>query len=551
MSQSPQDSPAPTPDESAAPGGSGGSGGGRKVLVGVVVVALVLIAAAAGLVAWRASDDGPAATEEPAATPSAQPSASQDAGPSPDPSDPKLAKFYDQQLDWKKCGDNQCATLQVPLDYAKPQGKAISIAVLRVPAADKDNRLGSIVVNPGGPGGSGIQYAAAGAFQFGQVLTSHYDIVGFDPRGVGRSTPLECIDTAELDELVSFDPDPDTKAERTELDGILNDFGQGCLDNSGALARHISTVEAAKDIDILRAALGEEKLDYLGASYGTFLGATYADLFPTRVDKMVLDGALDPSLSNRELSLQQAEGFETALRAYVQSCVDEGNCILGDSVDAGTKRLRAFYDELEQQPLPTGDQDRPLTAGLAMIGTWLPLYVKAFWPQLTNALKAAIDNGDGSALLSLADMYLSRGPDRYVDNSMEVLYAVNCLDHDDYISSDQVPRHFAEFEKASPTFGRSFAFSLSTCSSWPVKTGHTTKALHAKGAAPILVIGTTRDPATPLRWAEAMAKQLDSGILVRRDGDGHTGFNQGNSCVDNTVEDYFVEGTVPSGDVDC
>ncbi len=227
------------------------------------------------------------------------------------------------------------------------------------------------------------------------------------------------------------------------LDRLTREFGEGCLSESGDLARHISTVEAAKDMDILRAALGERQLDYLGASYGTFLGATYADLFPKHVRRMVLDGAIDPSLSNEELSLGQAKGFETALRAYLKDCVEQGNCILGETVDAGAKRIRQLLDDIDASPLPTSS-DRELTEGLALYGIILPLYVKEYWPLLTVALKQAID-GRGDRLLTLADQYASRGPDGYTDNSIEAIYAVNCLDHNDYIPSSEVPSHFADF----------------------------------------------------------------------------------------------------------
>jgi pimeloyl-ACP methyl ester carboxylesterase len=311
----------------------------------------------------------------------------------------------------------------------------------------------------------------------------------------------------------------------------------------------MSTEEAARDMDILRAALGERKLDYLGASYGTFLGATYADLFPSHVGRFVLDGAIDPSLSNEQLTLAQAHGFETALRAYVKDCVDRGSCFLGSTVDAGVKRIQAFFGQVEKTPLPTGE-DRRLTEGLAMLGVWMPLYVKEYWGQLSTGLEQAF-GGDGSVLLGLADTYTSRGPSGYSDNSMEALYAVNCLDHDDYIPTKDVPAHFAQFEKAAPTFGRAFAFGLSTCSNWPVQSGHRTTALHAAGAPPIVVVGTTRDPATPLSWAQALADQLDSGRLITRDGDGHTGFQRGNSCVDGAVETWLIKGVAPEPDLKC
>jgi pimeloyl-ACP methyl ester carboxylesterase len=334
------------------------------------------------------------------------------------------------------------------------------------------------------------------------------------------------------------------------MDQLVRGFGQGCLDRSGDLARHMSTTEVARDMDILRAALGEAKLDYLGASYGTFIGATYADLFPSHVGRFVLDGAIDPALSNEQLSLQQAHGFETALRAYVQDCVDRGGCFLGGSVDAGIARIQAFLAQVEKTPLPTGE-DRDLTEGLATLGIWMPLYIKDYWPQLSQGLRQAMVDGSGSTLLGLADLYTSRGPSGYSDNSMEALYAVNCLDHDDYVPTSQVPSHFARFEKASPTFGRTFAFALSTCASWPVRSGQHSVALHARGAPPIVVVGTTRDPATPLRWAQALAGELDSGRLITRDGDGHTGFQRGNTCVNDAVELWLIKGVVPKADLHC
>jgi pimeloyl-ACP methyl ester carboxylesterase len=463
---------------------------------------------------------------------------------------PALARFYGQRLHWRPCAADQCATLTVPLDYAHPGGRTISVAVLRVPATDPRHKVGALVVNPGGPGGSGVQYAAAAQVVLGSVLPRYFDIVGFDPRGVGRSTPLRCASTAELDHFVASDPDPETAAERRQMDRQVHRLGEGCLHDSGALARHMSTVEVAKDMDILRSALREPKLDYLGESYGTFLGATYANLFPHHVGRMVLDGAINPALSNAQLTLQQAHGFEVALRAYVGNCVAQGHCFLGSSVDQGTRRIRDFLNRMDTHPLPT-DTSRQLTEGTAVLGIWMPLYVRSYWPQLTDGLQQAMFHGSGSKLLSLADYYTSRGPNGYLDNSLEALYDVNCLDHDDAILTSRVPAHFPEFLKASPTFGRAFAYGLSTCASWPIHSGKRSHALHAKGAPPIVVVGTTRDPATPLEWARALARQLDSGVLVTRNGDGHTGFHQGNPCVDHAVQAYLVRGVVPRNDLAC
>ena len=442
-----------------------------------------------------------------------------------------------------------CAEIEVPLDYAKPSARSISLSLLKVPAGDEDQRVGSLVINPGGPGASGVEYAASASSVFGSELLSAYDIVGFDPRGVGTSTPVQCLSDADLDEFVAFDPDPDTDAELEKTEQLLNDFGEGCADRSGELAAHVSTVEVARDIDIIRSVLGDKRLSFFGASYGTLLGATYADLFPERVGRMVLDGAIDPSLSAEEMSLVQAEGFETALRAYVGACVDRGDCFLGDSVDAAASRIRTFLDDVERDALETSGE-RPLEVGNAVLGIWLPLYNEAGWPVLDSALESAF-GGDGSTLLALSDQYVSRGAEGYLDNSLEVLYAVNCLDAEGALSLSDVPPKIEKFEEVSPTFGAIFAYGLAGCSGWPLEAAERPQVPKAAGAAPILVVGTTRDPATPLVWAEALASQLESGVLVRRDGDGHTGYNMGNACVDDTVESYLVSGTTPDSTVSC
>ncbi len=520
---------------------------GKTTIVIAVALVLVLAVTGAGLAgwaAWTAFRDGDDRGGSQAASP---PESSSTAQPESNPAE--LDDFYEQDLDWRNCGQNECTRLTVPLDYADPDAETITIAVLRVPATSRDKRVGQLVVNPGGPGASGVDYAASGQTTFGKQLTRFFDIVGFDPRGVGKSTPLECAGTRQTDELLSADPDPETPAEVARLGQLMREFGEGCLANSGDLTRHVSTVEAAKDMDILRAALGERQLDYLGASYGTLLGATYADLFPSRVRRMVLDGAIDPSLSYEQLTLGQARGFEVALRAYLENCIAAGDCPLGDSVEAATSRIAQLLEQIDAEPLPT-DHDRELTEGLAVLGIVLPLYAEDYWPLLTIALRQALAGG-GNQLLALSDLYSRRGSNGYNLNLIEALNAVNCLDHSDAIPIAEIPSHFGEFTKASPTFGRVFAYTVSTCAAWPVKSGNRTTALDAEGAPPIVVVGTTRDPATPYEQAVALAKQLQSGVLVSRDGDGHTGFGQGNECVDHAIEDFLVGGTVPEDGLSC
>ncbi|HET7691181.1 MAG TPA: alpha/beta hydrolase [Nocardioidaceae bacterium] len=459
-----------------------------------------------------------------------------------------LWPYYQQTLDWRECrGSFECATLEVPLDYAKPRGRTLELSVLRRPA-DGDP-IGSLVVNPGGPGGSGVGYAAAGSSYFGRALLRSFDVVGLDPRGVGESSPVECVGDDQLDAFIASDPDPDSKAEFRRGHRLARAFFAGCMRRDPALAQHVSTVEVARDLDVLRFALGHAKLTYFGASYGTFLGATYADLFPANAGRLVLDGAIDPTLSNVDESLAHARGFETALRAYVGACVEAGSCFLGDSVDDGAARIATFLQDLDSSPI-AGSADRQLTEGLALYGIWAPLYDRGYWDLLDNALQAAFE-GDGSQLLALSDAYTRRGPFGYTDNTMQALIVVNCLDHDDPVPDSEIPALLPRFEEASPTFGRILASGLGACGDWSVDGAKGGKELVAAGSAPILVVGTTRDPATPYEWAVALAEQLENGVLLSRDGDGHTGYRSGNACVDDVVERYLVSGIVPEDGTDC
>lgn len=438
--------------------------------------------------------------------------------------------------------------LTVPLDYAHPGGQKIKLAVLKVSAMG--HKIGDLIVNPGGPGGSGTQFAAGGSAGFFQAaLREHFDIVGFDPRGVGGSTAIKCGNTAQTDAVISTDPDPSTPAQWTQANATTKAYLQRCKTLSGALVGHVSTIEAARDMDILRAVLGQPKLDYYGASYGTFLGATYAGLFPKNVGRMVLDGALDPALSTMQLTLQQARSMEVALRSYAADCVRQGSCILGSSTDAAVGRIRALLKQIDAKPLPTGS--RPLTGALAIYAVWAPLYIKANWPQLTAALTEVITHHTGKQMLALADAYVGRGPNGYLDNSIAAQNAVNCLDHDDSVPWQRIPALVPAFEKASPTFGRVFATLLTSCDFYPISNHHKTTAIRAAGAPPIVVIGTTRDPVTPLAWARALARELASGVLVTRNGDGHTAYSEGNACIDNAVQNYLVEGVVPRNGLAC
>ncbi len=508
-----------------------------------LVLVLVVLGTGLGLAVGRLltlDDDA-----DPSGEPGPPPPSESGADRAPEVS---LDRFYDQELDWRPCGEHECARLVVPLDYDRPQGRTIRLAVLRVPALGE--RRAPLVVNPGGPGAPGTAYAAAADQIVGPAIREEFDIVGFDPRGTGSSAPVDCLTDEELDRYVSVDPVPDDAAEQRALLDTIRDRGRGCVADDAALAAHITTIEAARDMDVLRSALGRRTLDYLGKSYGTELGATYAELFPRRVGAMVLDGAVDVSLSSRRLSLEQARGFETALRAYVANCVETvDSCFLGDSVEEGLSRITAFLADVDANPLPT-TSGRELTVGNAFYGIVAPLYVRDYWFALSAGLQDGFD-GDGSALLGLSDVYSSRGPDGYTDNSTEAFPAISCLDDPWSVPPARVPAQVPAFQRASPTFGDVFAWGLMTCHGIQTTASEPAPEIDAAGAAPILVVGTTRDPATPYQWAVHLADQLESGVLLSRDGDGHTGYNAGNDCVNEAVEDYLVDGTVPEDGLQC
>ncbi|MFC6704197.1 alpha/beta hydrolase [Flexivirga alba] len=487
-----------------------------------------------------------------AASASAGPSgAAGSAGAAAAPAD--LAKFYDQKLKWTDCGHAKCTDLTVPVDYAKPGGPTIKLAIDKIPATGDSK--GALVVNPGGPGGSGVDYAAAAAsgYVVSKTVRSSYDVVGFDPRGVQRSAPITCYGDAQMDTYLGEDPTPDTAAEQQQVAKDSRAFGNACVDKTGDLIKHVSTVEVAKDMDVLRAALGDDKLNYLGKSYGTFIGSTYAGLFPKRVGRFVLDGVVPPDITGTQMGLGQAKGFEQATRSYVRDCVAQSNCPLGTNLDDGMARIRKFIKQVDTKPLKvTGQGDvTKLTEGWATMGIAEAMYDKNSWPTLTDAFQAAF-NGSGDKLMALADQYAERNSDgTYSGNIMQAINAVNCLDRAGSSDLASYRQDAATFAKVAPTWGPMLAWGGLACGEWPVKATGKPERITAKGSGPILVVGTTRDPATPYEWAQRLAKELDNGHLLTYDGDGHTAYMMGSSCVDGVVDAYLVDGTVPAAGKAC
>ena len=466
-----------------------------------------------------------------------------------------LAAFYEQELDWVDCGPGDCAELTVPLSYAEPDGETIDISVLKVRAGSSRNRIGSLVVNPGGPGGSGVDYAAAADFIVGPDVRDRYDIVGFDPRGVGRSAPVDCVSDAELDDFLGMDPTPDDGAEQEDFAAKSEGFAQACDATAGELLANVSTVDAAKDMDILRAALGEERLTYVGRSYGTYLGTVYAELFTDRVGRFVLDGAVAPDLTFQEVNVGQAEGFDRATAAWAQDCIDEGACPLGDTVDEVQQGMRDLMERFDADPVPISGDARmdTMSEGWAALGVAQAMYDQGMWAFLTDALRDIVERDDATELMALANTYAQRtSSGAYVGNLMEVIYAVNCLDRPESDDIDEFEAAADEAAESAPTWGPFLVWSSMACGFWahePVGGGP--REISAAGSEPILVIGTTRDPATPYEWSVRLADQLENGVLVSFDGDGHTAYTRSNACVDDAVDDFLIDGTVPDDGLRC
>jgi pimeloyl-ACP methyl ester carboxylesterase len=465
-----------------------------------------------------------------------------------------LRGYYTQKLAWHTCGAAgfQCATMRVPLDYAHPDpADDLRLAVARKKATDTKHRLGSLLVNPGGPGGSAIDYLQYAAYGFPEKVTARYDMTAVDPRGVARSAPVHCLSNKAMDAYSAVDVTPDDSAEVGKLVAADTSFAAACRKSSGALLGHVSTIDSARDMDVLRALLGDRRLAYVGKSYGTLLGATYAGLFPSRVGRLVLDGAVDPSMNALQGDRAQAGGFQTAFEAFARDCVSQSGCPLGQGsvADAG-RQLSAFLKRLDAHPLPTGGSRR-LTEALGTTGILSAMYDQDEWPTLRTALAKAA-KGDGAGLLKLSDEYYERDTKGHYSNLMAANAAVNCLDLPPALSGPAAVRKaLPSFTKTSSLFGANLAWSSLTCAYWPVHATGEPRRIAAKGAAPILVVGTTRDPATPYAWARSLAAQLSSGVLLTYNGDGHTAYARGSDCVDGAVDRYLLTGRTPARGTRC
>lgn len=479
-------------------------------------------------------------TADPRATvpPATDPPDTDPPGTDPVATDPPPSD--DDPFDWIEVEPGlEEGTLEVPLDYSDPDGDTIVLSVVRSLAADPANRIGSLLVNPGGPGfgGTGLAYSADGIY--GQELLDRFDIIGWDPRGTGYSEPsVDCID--DYDAYFGLDSSPDSPEERDALVTAGERFGEECLRRNRDLLPHLSTENSARDIDAIREALGEDTMSYFGFSYGSELGATWATLFPTTVRAAVLDGAVDPTVGYLQQNIQQATGFESTFATFLAQCSAQPACAFhnGGNAEAAYDALAA---EIDADPIVVDADRTSVTQGVLGTAVAQAMYDPSYWPELEQAL-SELQGGDGQAILDLYDSYYGYSFGEW-DNSLEAYFAIGCLDDPGSTGPDDLFSHEAEFAAAAPRLGRGWMAELAFCSVWPIDPVDPV-VVTGRGAGPIVVVGTTGDAATPLQSTRNMAAALEEGRLVVVTADQHTGYGV-NRCVNETVDGYLVDPSAP------
>ncbi len=491
--------------------------------------------------------------------------AAEEAAASAAPATPAEAPV--DEIDWTDCtrqldsliGDSpgadrdltfECGRTDVPIDYDDPTGETLPLFLVRATLGDQADHTGSLLVNPGGPGGSGADAAIGLALTLPEGVLEEFQLVGFDPRGVGLSTAVECIPAELKAEMFSIEPRPTTAAEIDAAFDLADRVATGCEEEYGDALGIFNTTDTARDMDRLREALGDEQLTYLGYSYGTTLGSTYAELFPDKVRALVLDGAVDPDADPMSDAEGQAAGFEGAFDAFAEGCRSfRAGCPMGDDPRAF---LEALLDQAEAKPIPTDEagDDREATDGDVFTAVVSALYDEDSWPQLSQALAAA-RKGDAAGVFTLADSYTGRMDDGTYSNLFDANYAINCADTavEEQIPEEEIRALVAEWSEKYPLFGPSSAAALYNCNVWDAERTPLPER-DAEGSAPILVIGTEGDPATPLAGAVDMAEELDSGVLLTWQGEGHTAYPK-TECVRRVVHDYLLREKAPVDDLTC
>ncbi|MFI9202416.1 alpha/beta hydrolase [Streptomyces sp. NPDC053048] len=523
---------------------------------GTVVAALAAVALVATGCDAGGGDRGRAAP--PAARTSASPAATRQPPQRPLPGIPE--DIAHQRLAWEACDaddagpaastlrpDADCAWLTVPVDYAEPAGSAIRVRVARVRAGDRARRLGSLVLNPGGPGEAGAGMVASGAFEATARVMDRYDLVGFDPRGTGRSQPLRCPQGAGGDLI------PRTRAMAEAELHAAAEQGEKCRRATGPLLAHMDTVSVARDLDLLRSALDERALTYLGISYGTYIGQHYARLFPGHVGRFVLDGVVDPGTDQTRTARGDVTSLSDSFASYARACV-EHRCALGRTPEEIVSTTTEFVRSLDDHPLPGPDGIR-LTTGLAAQGIREPLYQAERWPDLTRALLDAMGGRPGALIGLAVERVRTQGartdPDESDVDPTMARNAVECLDKPGPRTAAELLTRMGEFDKASPLFGATVAAAMFRCAAWPLAPTGRAEPLTAPGAPPMLLVSYAVDPATPLTNAHTVRKNLGTASLVVREGTGHAAYASGSECTDRAVEGFLLAGTLPPPDTRC
>jgi pimeloyl-ACP methyl ester carboxylesterase len=522
----------------------------RTALAAAVAGALVLSACSSAgdgtFAKSLGSQPGATTTSPPASTPSRPASPTVEAVSFTDCTSvikPQIAKQPGGNRDLKF----GCGRLRVPLDYTDPSGAGIQLFLLRVHYGGQQQRIGSLVVNPGGPGGSGLDAAVGLGLQLPLELLRRFDLVGFDPRGVGLSNPIECISDQLKDRGIALDPDARTAAEYAAQVAVARQSAQSCSQKYGDALEHYNTDETARDMDLVRQAVGDQKLSYLGYSYGTRLGSVYAQLFPDRVRALVLDGAVDPVQGEVAAAETQARGFENAYGQFAADCRRRASCRVGPDARAFLTELLATARRAPIRSSKPGER-RQATAGHVLLAAVSALYDQNDWSDLESALAAA-KAGDSADLLALADRYTQRDAGGKYSNIVDASLAINCADSADKVPDATVRAKLAEWRRKYPLFGTSLALGLLGCQQW-LSPRHPLPRVHAAGSSPILVVGTTNDPATPYASAGVLARALAHGVLLTWDGEGHTAYPK-TTCVTRAVDAYLIDLRVPRSGTSC
>jgi pimeloyl-ACP methyl ester carboxylesterase len=449
------------------------------------------------------------------------------------------APLGDQSINWTPCSDNAsdsllCGTLEVPFDYENRETGQFTLSLVKHPATKSSKRIGSMLVNPGGPGFGGTAIAENASAYLSSRLLEVFDVVGWDPRGTGDSTPaVDCID--EYDEYFAIDPTPQNDEEKQRLIDASMRFADACEEKNSEILPYISTNNSARDMDQIRQALGEEKITYFGFSYGSELGATWATLFPNTVRAAVLDGATDPTADYVQSGLNQAEGFENEFSKFLEQCAQDTLCAFHNSGNTRQAFLN-LMESVDSNPIRVSSDRAPVNQAVLQTAVAMAMYSSSMWPQLEDALAFA-QAGDGEGILTLYDDYFQRGFDGNYGNELEAFLAISCLDDPGPQSVAEADSHTPKFQEVAPLLYPGFVGGY-VCVFWSAQTDKRIDITGA-GAGPILVIGVTGDAATPLASTRKMAASLQDGRLIVVDANRHTGYGE-NACVTDAADNYLI-----------